>query len=159
MFSNERPSFPRPFRHYKPRSHKVFGVICATVDGKYLLVHGRKSDKWSFPKGHMKPGETALQCATRELFEECGVSVDAGINYTTSKFSRNKDGNNAEYFYYTVPEELSVCVQDTCEVDDARWFTLNEIQYLNGNIDVTNFAIQRGFPPRRNRPNPPALLA
>jgi hypothetical protein len=39
-------------------------------------------------------------------------------------------------------------------VDEAKWFPLNEIQYLNGNIDVTNFAIQRGYPPRRDAINP-----
>jgi 8-oxo-dGTP pyrophosphatase MutT (NUDIX family) len=147
MISNkEKRVFPKSFQNYKPRSHKVFGVVCSTLDGKYLLVRGRTGKKWSFPKGHMERGETALQCAKRELYEECGIRVVSGIGYNTSKFSRNKDGNNAEYFYYTVPEELPVSIQDTNEIDSAKWFTLEEIQYLNGNIDVTNFLAQKGYP-------------
>ena len=39
-----------------------------------LLVHHRKLDKWLQPGGHCEPGETALQAAIREAFEETGVT-------------------------------------------------------------------------------------
>ena len=146
--STER-RFPNSFRHYRPRTHKVFGIICSTKDDKYLLVCGKSSGKWSFPKGHMKGGETALECARRECYEETGLTLTEEIGYTTMKLSRNRDGNNAEYFRHYVDTELPLNIVDKNEIGSGGWFTLPEMQRLEGNIDVMNFATQNGFPPIR----------
>ena len=37
------------------------------------LIHRPRYEDWSLPKGKIEPGETALQCAYRELLEETGV--------------------------------------------------------------------------------------
>lgn len=37
------------------------------------LIHRPRYDDWSLPKGKIEAGETALQCAYRELLEETGV--------------------------------------------------------------------------------------
>jgi|UniRef100_A0A6C0K682 8-oxo-dGTP pyrophosphatase MutT (NUDIX family) len=130
--------------------HKVFGVICSTPDEKYLLVRGRLGGKWSFPKGHLKASEIALDCALRELHEETGITLSRkDVSFLTTTLSKNRDGNNAEYFRCLVPEEIPVNIIDNREISEAGWFTLCEIQRLNGNIDVTNFGIQNGFPPIR----------
>ena len=42
-----------------------------------LLVHHRKLGKWLQPGGHCEPGETALEAAIREAWEETGVSAVA----------------------------------------------------------------------------------
>lgn len=152
MYQRDR-AFPSPFRHYKPRGHKVFGVICSTPGEKYLLVCGRTGGKWSFPKGHMKGSEQAMDCALRELYEETGIQLPREtIAYSTVKLSRNRDGNNSEYFRCCVPEEIPLNIIDSNEIREGGWFTLCEMQRLNGNIDVTNFGIQNGFPPLRETP-------
>ena len=150
MYARDRP-FPSPFRHYKPRTHKVFGVICSTPDEKYLLVRGRTGKKWSFPKGHMKGSEHAMDCALRELYEETGIELPREtITYSTVKLTRNnRDGNNAEYFRCCVPKEIPLNIIDNNEISEGGWFSLCEMQRLNGNIDLTNFGIQNGFPPIR----------
>lgn len=38
-----------------------------------LLVHRLKQDDWSFPKGHVEPGEYCLEASLREVYEECGI--------------------------------------------------------------------------------------
>ena len=142
--------FPSPFRHYRPRAHKVFGVICSTPSEKFLLVCGRNGGKWSFPKGHMQGSEKAMDCALRELYEETGIKLPAEtIDYSTVKLSRNRDGNNSEYFRCFVPEEIPLNIIDSNEISHGGWFSLYQMQRLNGNIDVTNFCIQNGFPPIR----------
>ncbi|MFT5300388.1 MAG: bis(5'-nucleosidyl)-tetraphosphatase [Mariniblastus sp.] len=40
----------------------------------FLLM--RHPDRWDLPKGHIDPGETNLECALRELFEETGITQD-----------------------------------------------------------------------------------
>ncbi len=42
---------------------------------EFLLM--RHPTRWDIPKGHVDPGETELQCALRELWEETGIPADA----------------------------------------------------------------------------------
>jgi len=99
----------------------------------------------------MKGSEQALECALRELYEETGIVLPREtVGYATVKLSRNRDGNNSEYFQCCVPEEIPLNIIDSNEIREGGWFSLTEMQRLNGNIDVTNFGIQNGFPPLRN---------
>ena len=53
---------------------KSAGVVVfrAGPPREYLLLdYGRH---WDYPKGHIEPGETALEAAMRELTEETGIS-------------------------------------------------------------------------------------
>jgi len=52
-------------------------------DRKYLIVYNKK-EKSGFPKGHIEYGETELQAASREIFEETGLKVDLDTNFRTS---------------------------------------------------------------------------
>lgn len=43
---------------------------------EFLLLLQRRSETWSFPKGHMEAGETEKQTAVREIREETGLTVE-----------------------------------------------------------------------------------
>ncbi len=46
-----------------------------TEDGlEFLLVRTRSNLAWTFPKGHVEPGESARHAARREAMEEAGAS-------------------------------------------------------------------------------------
>lgn len=58
-----------------------FLIHDVTTD-KYLLCHATQSGKtsfidgnWTIPKGVMDDGETDLQCAIRETYEETGINL------------------------------------------------------------------------------------
>lgn len=52
-------------------------VIIAKYDGKWILCKHKKRDTWETAGGHIELGETPLDAAKRELFEETGaVSFD-----------------------------------------------------------------------------------
>ena len=55
--------------------HKSCGVIPFRFRGneKEYLILLQRNNCWSFPKGHMEPGETEEQTALRELREEAGL--------------------------------------------------------------------------------------
>ncbi len=63
----------------KSRQRPEIGVGAIILkDGKVLLglrkgSHG--AGTWSFPGGHLEFGESLEECATREVFEETGVSL------------------------------------------------------------------------------------
>ena len=51
----------------------TFVVVCSRYDGKWLLSRHRERDTWETQGGHIEPGETPLDAARRELYEESGV--------------------------------------------------------------------------------------
>ncbi len=49
-------------------------VICSFYRGQLLLSRHRQRSTWEFQGGHIEAGETALEAARRELYEESGVT-------------------------------------------------------------------------------------
>src|SRR5688572_17302149 len=52
---------------------KSAGGIILNKNGEVVIVN-QAGSSWSFPKGHVEEGETILQAALREIYEECGLS-------------------------------------------------------------------------------------
>lgn len=50
-----------------------YTVICTVYQGKWILSRHKKRSTWETQGGHIEPGETPLECARRELFEESGI--------------------------------------------------------------------------------------
>lgn len=123
---------PSAFQSYKPRHMKVYGTIIINNLGEVLLVRGRLSQKWSFPKGHCKLRETDLECAQRELFEETGLVLSQP--YTS--YHKLKGGG---YFVFAVTgRPLEVC-RDFREIEKITWFPLSDISNIDTNVDVSIF--------------------
>lgn len=116
------------------KNNEVFGTIVVSPQGRFLLVRGRATGKWSFPKGHLEGPESPLECARRELYEETGLRLK-DISPTTGLFKLRV----AKYFLFRIPSEAKLCSQDSREVMDLKWFTFDEIQRLQGNVDVSEF--------------------
>jgi len=54
----------------------VYAVSVALFDGQYVFVRHRLRDTWECPGGHIEPGESPLEAARRELWEETGAHTD-----------------------------------------------------------------------------------
>ena len=48
-------------------------VVCSWYQGQWLLSRHKRRRTWETQGGHIEVGETPLQAARRELFEESGV--------------------------------------------------------------------------------------
>lgn len=125
-------TMPAAFDSYKPRHMKVYGAICVNDRGEVLLVRGRRSQKWSFPKGHCKRGETNLECAQRELQEETGLVVDN--NYVSYHNLRG-----AAYYVFAIHGSPIIQTKDNWEIVEASWWPLQSLPRLDSNIDVSIF--------------------
>lgn len=125
-------NMPLAFKSYTPRHMKVYGTILINNFGEVLLVRGKVSKKWSFPKGHCKKGETDLQCAKRELLEETGLVIDS--NYTS--YHKLKGGS---YFVFPVSGRPFASFIDHKEIEIVQWWPLNSLPVLDSNIDVSIF--------------------
>lgn len=54
------------------------GAVVTRSGRQVLLVHRPRYDDWSFPKGHVDPGEHGTAAAVREVLEETGLRVRLG---------------------------------------------------------------------------------
>ena len=54
-------------------SNYKFVVIIAEYQGSWLLCKHKKRTTWETAGGHIEPGETPLEAAKRELYEETGA--------------------------------------------------------------------------------------
>ena len=111
--------------------NSVYGSILITSDRKVLVIRGRKSGKWSFPKGHSEENESELDAAIRETKEETGLMLDTWYQQAIQLAT-------GIYFLYNVNEQLCIPI-DTKEVLDTRWASFNALKKMNVNIDVNTF--------------------
>ena len=122
------------WKSYIPQTRRVYGCICLTHSNKVLLVKGRQgTKKWSFPKGHRETYDPSpLSCALRELKEETGLTLK-------ESFVSSKKFRAGEYYVFHLPTEYTPMPKDTREVEEAKWFDLDELETLNKNVDVSLF--------------------
>jgi len=99
-----------------------------------VVIRGRQSGKWSFPKGHGESSEQPLDACIRELKEETGINLK-GI--TPDDELRFRAGT---YFVFYMKNKPSLCPEDTKEVMDSMWVPLTRLPFLSGNMDLTTFA-------------------
>jgi 8-oxo-dGTP pyrophosphatase MutT (NUDIX family) len=116
--------------------HKTYGAILRsrTESGKelYALVQGSYTGKWSFPKGHSNEGEEPLECTMREVGEETGIDeLPTPIEYVQIGY-----GN---YFVFNLDDQVPLIPRDTHEIMDTKWVTVEEMDRMPLNADVSQF--------------------
>lgn len=140
-------------------TNQVYGSIFVSDRQKVLVVKGRESGKWSFPKGHPKKGESGFECARRETLEETGLEL-------SNHFERILLLATGAY-YVVRSNECECCTQDDKEVEEIAWKSFDELKRSCVNIDINTFLrqhkrimvpppIQRGF--ANYKPKPIAFL-
>lgn len=127
-------AFPNAFQCYKPRHHRIYGAICVSPDNTILLVKGRRSGKWSFPKGHLESDESSLDCALRELYEETGLQLN-------EKPVGSYKLSVGQYFIFEM-NESELAVRDHNEIEEAAWIPFDRLTKMNCNVDVNNFLMR-----------------
>jgi 8-oxo-dGTP diphosphatase len=101
------------------------GVGCIVVrDGKLLLVRNQRGF-WSTSGGHLDFGESPDACATREVFEETGITV-SNIQFVAITNDVLVDIDK-HYLTRGDADDVATQIGDTAEIDKLGWFSPNEL--------------------------------
>ena len=87
-----------------------------------LLVHRRRYDDWSLPKGKADPGEPLPVAAVREVAEEGGATITLGRRLTSVKYKVNGRLKRVSYWSGRVTAVDRDAVPNE-EVDEIAWLT------------------------------------
>lgn len=87
---NKQDGYSRSIRkligHF-PMVTPVATVVTLNKKGQILLERRSDNGKWTIPSGIIEPGESAKDCAARELYEETGLMVDQRDLHLFDEFS------------------------------------------------------------------------
>ena len=115
------------------REHSAGLILFRELDGRreYLLMRDR--NYWSFPKGHLEPGETELDAARREVREEVGLTAAVLVPGFRRELRYPLPESGVEklavYFPARCPENVKLGPAEAVEV---RWTSLEEALPLLG---------------------------
>jgi len=137
---------------YPPVSPAILVLI---HDGdKILLTHKAGwGPRYSIIAGFIEPGESIEECVSREAYEEVGVEIDQ-ITYFGSQSWPFPHQLMIGYMANYAGGEITI---DAHELDDARWFHVDELPELPGPSSLSRQLINAWI--RKYRPNAKQLLA
>jgi 8-oxo-dGTP pyrophosphatase MutT (NUDIX family) len=111
-------------------AHTAGGVCYRILNGcpHVVLIATNGCTRWGLPKGHVDAGERSADAAKREINEETGVhGTVLQLLETIEYWFRARRGRVHKYVdCYLLRYELGDILPQEAEVDDARWFTLDE---------------------------------
>ncbi|MBO3128632.1 NUDIX hydrolase [Dermatophilus congolensis] len=87
------------------------------------LVHRPHHNDWSWPKGHLDPGERSPIAAIRETHEETGLNIRLGVPLPTTQYTVNTRPKTVDYWSATITGGTGKLLH---EVDEVAWLSIPE---------------------------------
>jgi 8-oxo-(d)GTP phosphatase len=133
----------------KPESRliKAAGAVAwrPGPDGRpqILLVHRRKYDDWSLPKGKVEPGEPLPVTAVREVLEEGGAHLALGRRLASVRYNVGGRPKRVHYWSASVASLDDRAVPND-EVDQIEWVdadrAVDRVSYRHDHGVLADFA-------------------
>ena len=134
--SSKRPSLKK--QPYAKRVDEISagGLVIDSSGTRGLLIgridlkdQSREKLLWSLPKGHIEAGESPEQAAIREVREETGIEseIQKSLGVIDFWFMAGGKRIHKTVHHFVFKEKGGRISPQVSEVDDVRWFPLNEI--------------------------------
>jgi len=117
----------------RAREFSAGGVVVRGEEVVTIVPTRRAADGsrvLALPKGHVDPGETTIEAAVREVYEETGIVAEPVCELGESRYWYRRDGRtigkSVAFFLFSYVEGDTADHDD--EVDEVRWIGLREAQ-------------------------------
>ncbi|MGO9196972.1 MAG: NUDIX hydrolase [Acidimicrobiales bacterium] len=100
----------------------------ATGGWEVALIHRPEQGDWTLPKGKLEPGETATDCALREVREETGLECTLGRFVGQVEYRDRRDRPKIVEYWLMQPHGGDF--EASAEVDELRWVALGDAARL-----------------------------
>lgn len=102
-------------------------VVRRERDGRreYLLVR-HNAGHWSFPKGHVEPGETEGETARREVLEETGIRAELEPGFREQVSFYPRPGVMKDVVFFLARPVGGAEKAQEAEIADLGWFPFDE---------------------------------
>jgi bis(5'-nucleosidyl)-tetraphosphatase len=121
---------------------KAAGAVIFMLDNNkplFLLLRSAKHGEWGAPKGHSDTGETEMETAIREIYEETGLrrlsfipGFRQAIRYTVKKKGGIFTKESVYFLCQTETDELHLSHEHT----EAHMATMDEVDTLVNHDDM-----------------------
>lgn len=118
-------------KEQKPQVFSCGFLVMRKKKKKLQFLLMKHADRWDLPKGHVDPGETKLQTALRELYEETGIQdgqieIDPGYEFVNHYWVKGKNGRQRlkelTIYLATLKKDFANQPIIATEHQDSRWF-------------------------------------
>ncbi len=120
----------KKFLRRKFKVVKAAGGLVRKKD-KFLMIYRMK--KWDLPKGKIEKGERNRKAASREVQEECNVTVkvDAKICTTWHTYTMNKRAmiKKTRWYVMDVVDDSKMRPDPSEDIEETRWMSRKEIYH------------------------------
>jgi len=115
------------FKVYQSQVPVVGCILLNKQRTKLILVRNWKGTSWSLPRGKVNQGESDIECARREVMEECGYDVGDSLSEKLYiEFVQNQQRMRM-YIAKDVPEEYNFAPQTRKEISLIQWFDFDAL--------------------------------
>lgn len=128
----------RALAFFQPESMRCYyetscgAIVCRKVNGepRFLVIKNNRSAHWSFPKGHIEPGETWEETAKREVLEETGLHIKLipGFREESNYMIQNRIDKKVIIFAATTKDTRTI-IQES-EIEDYSWLPFDGADHL-----------------------------
>lgn len=114
-----------------PKRFATAVMMLETDSGEILTVKSGYKNYWTLPGGVIDPGESPLECAMRETFEEVGISVDAAkVEFIAVVDRRSDIAETYQFIFRTVIDDAmrrSITLQAS-EIQESDFVTKEQVR-------------------------------
>lgn len=120
-------------------SEKANAASVALIRGDAVLLIRRAlppyANLWTFPGGRTEAGETAEDCARREVREELGLAV-SGLRHVETQVLAGTRWRLAVY----ASEDFTGEIEPSAEILEHQWTRLTEVAQVDGTPGLAEVA-------------------